>query len=110
MTEVSIYRENGDHHIRIEGHAGYGEVGKDIVCAGISTLAYTMINELTNLEKQGVRSSYQLTDGKIHIIFSGDEKILNPVESVIITGFEMIAENFPDNLSLTRGENKNKIC
>lgn len=110
MTKVTIWQEKDEHHIKIEGHAGYGEAGNDIVCAGISTLAYTMINELTNLEKHGVMSSYQLTDGKIHIIFSGDEKIFEPVESVIITGFEMISENFPDNLTLTRGENKNKIC
>lgn len=98
-----------DHHIKIEGHTGYATNGKDIVCAGISTLAYTMINQLTNMEKMGVRVSYQLVDGMIHIIYSGDEKMLSLVEQTIITGFEMIEENFLDFVALTRGEKDFKV-
>jgi uncharacterized protein YsxB (DUF464 family) len=35
--------------ITIEGHAGYAEPGKDIVCAGVSTLAQTLIESLNRL-------------------------------------------------------------
>ncbi|MFR6508676.1 MAG: ribosomal-processing cysteine protease Prp [Dorea sp.] len=46
-------RKNGDRHIlHIEGHAGYGTYGNDIVCAAVSILGYTWINELLILKER----------------------------------------------------------
>lgn len=32
------------NHLSVVGHAGYGKVGYDIVCAGISTLILLLLN------------------------------------------------------------------
>ncbi len=33
----------------MEGHAGYGEEGTDIVCAAVSSAAYLVVNTLTEI-------------------------------------------------------------
>jgi uncharacterized protein YsxB (DUF464 family) len=48
---------------RISGHAGYGEYGHDILCAGISAIAQTVIGSL--LDIAGVEPVYVLAEGDI---------------------------------------------
>ena len=44
MTKV-FYREYYDNTlIVIEGHSGFAESGKDVVCAGVSALVFTLVN------------------------------------------------------------------
>ena len=38
--------EINDYELKIHGHAEFAEKGKDIVCAGISTLFYTLYEVL----------------------------------------------------------------
>ena len=42
MIEIEIEQ----FKITVKGHSGYDEIGKDIVCAGVSTLAQTLRGEL----------------------------------------------------------------
>jgi uncharacterized protein YsxB (DUF464 family) len=50
MTYITT-REYRDNYLVIaEGHSGYGNRGSDIVCAGISTLVYALINTLLDEE------------------------------------------------------------
>ena len=44
MTSIRIDVEGMT--LEIDGHAGYAPVGQDIVCAAISTLAYTLAQNL----------------------------------------------------------------
>jgi len=54
MIKVLI-KENS---IRIKGHANYSEYGKDIVCASVSSVIYTTVNSIMNIDK----SSIEYTD------------------------------------------------
>ena len=45
--------------IRAEGHAGYAETGKDIVCAGVSVLMETLLGRM--LEEQQKTGDVQVT-------------------------------------------------
>jgi len=51
MIKISIIQD-GDKNIKgflIKGHAGYDEIGRDIVCSAVSAVAYTGIAALLNL-------------------------------------------------------------
>ena len=49
MTKVILYYKNEHvYRFRIDGHAGFGEHGEDIVCSAISILT---INTLNSIEK-----------------------------------------------------------
>lgn len=103
MTRV-FYRERYDRTlIIVEGHSGFGEYGGDIVCAGISTLVFTLVNAIADEECYDrlklVRNIVR--DGYVCLEFEAfdfaKERISGMVDAVI-TGFLMLAERYPKNL------------
>ena len=48
MTTITIYQDQNQMPVGFstKGHAGYGEYGEDIVCAGISALVLNAINSI----------------------------------------------------------------
>lgn len=105
MTEVTIQEDKGKHVFEIKGHAGYGECGTDIVCAAISTLGYTLLNELILLEKRGKVTNVRHNEAKgyLCITFYGNGKEVQTVLETIETGFYMLQEKFFEFLRV-RGE------
>ncbi len=90
MTEVSV-RKDG---ITVSGHAGYAEAGKDIVCAGVTTLTQTLISSLKELTANDIE--YEISLGRADIYYrdlSEAGKLL--VDSFFI-GICRIADEFPD--------------
>lgn len=80
--------------ITVSGHAGYAEVGKDIVCAGVSALVQGLIGSVESLTSDLIQ--YDITPGRADIYFknlSGAGKLL--VDSFFI-GVCQIADEFPD--------------
>ena len=106
MTEITVDKTGNEHRLLLKGHAGYGAAGQDIVCAGISTIAYTWINELQILEERGMAYDVECdaADGELKICFSGEKEELLTAYETIITGLLMLEENYPDYLSVNRGE------
>ena len=50
MIRVTFHKK--DHELvsfEMTGHAGFGEYGEDIVCAGVSALAITTVNSIEKL-------------------------------------------------------------
>lgn len=105
MTEVTIQEDRGKYVFEIKGHAGYGECGTDIVCAAISTLGYTLLNELMLLEKHGAIANVECeeAEGYLCITFYGKSKEAQMAIETIETGFYMLQENFFEFLRV-RGE------
>ncbi len=90
MIAVSV-RKDG---ITVSGHAGYAEVGKDIVCAGVSALVQGLIGSVESLTSDLIQ--YDITPGRADIYFknlSGAGKLL--IDSFFI-GVCSIADEFPD--------------
>lgn len=90
MIAVSV-RKDG---IEINGHAGYAEAGKDIVCAGVTALTQTLIRSIENLTSDKIE--YEISPGKADIHFrnlSEEGKLL--VDSFFI-GVCQIADEFPE--------------
>ena len=90
MTVVGV-REDG---ITVSGHAGYAEIGKDIVCAGVTALTQTLIRSLENLTRDGIK--YEISPGRADIHYgnlSEEGKLL--VDSFFI-GACLIADEFPE--------------
>ena len=90
MIAVSV-RKDG---IEINGHAGYAEAGKDIVCAGVTALTQTLIRSIENLTSDKIE--YEISSGRTDIHFrnlSEEGKLL--VDSFFI-GICQIADEFPE--------------
>ena len=76
--------------LRMEGHAGGGEVGRDPVCAALSMLMYTL---LAALPAEGTRR--ELADGFCFV--SGGER---RVYEVIAAWLRLLAAAYPALVSM----------
>lgn len=68
MIVVKVTR-NG---LIVEGHAGYAETGKDIICAAVSALTQTLIAGIESLTDD--RISYEIKPGKVNIVYGNLSK------------------------------------
>ena len=79
-----------------KGHAGLDEQGKDIVCAAVTALCYTLVESLPADKWQG-----GMYEGDIRIEMDcsqqSDER---KAFDVIARGMKVLAANYPDNIQL----------
>lgn len=87
MIKVSIKKDN----IIINGHSGYDVQGKDIVCAGVSTLVTTTVNAIIRIDDKAIE--YKVDDGYVNIsILKHDKYIDILIENMISLLKEMEAQ------------------
>lgn len=94
MIEVTV-RKDG---VKVSGHAGYAEAGKDIVCAGVTALTQSLVSSMKELTVNDIE--YKISPGRADIHYrdlSEAGKLL--VDSFFI-GICRIADEFPDNVRI----------
>ena len=90
MIEVTVCKDE----IKISGHANYAVSGSDIVCAGVTALAQTLIKSIEDLT--GDKIEYEISPGRVDIKYGNlSEKSRALVDSFFI-GICMIADEFPE--------------
>lgn len=90
MIEVTVRKDE----IKIAGHANYAVSGSDIVCAGVTALAQTLIKSMKDLTDDKIE--YEISPGKVDIKYGNvSEKSKALVDSFFI-GICMIADEFPE--------------
>lgn len=92
MIEVTV-RKGG---ITVSGHAGYAEVGKDIVCAGITALTQTLVSSLEELTVNDVE--YDISPGRADIKYGNLSEAGKLLVDSFFIGICRIADEFPDNV------------
>ena len=107
MLEITVCLSQNS--IRMSGHANYNEQGKDIVCSAASILFYTLADTLTKF-KDGLKKEPRIhirgeNEKKIDCFIScrpKEEYMLNfqTVYFTIVNGFELLANGYPENISL----------
>ena len=99
-TDPNTYRAS----LIVDGHANFDDFGKDIVCASVSILTYTIAKVIDN--NMGSRiaenSVVRLDNGKAFINVHCMSRecyldILGHFETVL-TGYNLIAEEYPQNI------------
>ena len=91
---IEIRREK--RGIYISGHAGYAERGKDIVCAGVSTLAQTLIASVEMLTDEKIQ--YAISPGTVDIKYGNLSEQAQLLIDSFFVGAELIAATYPDYL------------
>lgn len=105
MTKVYFRHYYDKFLIVAEGHSGFAENGKDVVCAGVSTLLYTLLNTLLDEESSDrVRIMRNIVrDGYMSIEFEAFDYAKERVNGIVdacITGLQMLAEAYPHNVRM----------
>ena len=95
MIYVHFECKNGNDYygLTIEGHAGYSDNGNDIVCAGASAIAYTLLGYLNNLEIDTL--NYRDCSGDFYVnCVTDDERVETAFEMAEI-GFLQLENTYP---------------
>lgn len=85
------------------GHAGYGAIGHDIVCAGISAILYSLAAYLEGVYKRNPTCGFRREerDGMLYLRIDMSEEA-EIAFAVAAAGLELITGAFPQAVSLSR--------
>lgn len=86
--------------ITIEGHAGYEEKGKDIVCAAVSTLIQTMVATIEQKEPEAIE--YKLTPGDSEVFITHPSELTKTLIDAFFIGVNEIADSHPDYVKIVQ--------
>lgn len=106
MTRVRYHPE--EYHLSVEGHAGAGAYGEDVVCAGISVLSFTLIQAA---EEFNMHLYLNETDGSLDVRCypdEEDEERCRFLFNVLADGFDMMAAKYPEYIKFTGGSYGNE--
>lgn len=97
MTRVNYCRDEERHKLAVQGHAGYDETGRDIVCAGVSAISYALLGFL--YDAGGVIEKAQTGSGEMVIECERAAGIDSAFHMAMI-GYLQIAKKYPQHVDV----------
>ena len=101
MIQVTYYRQY--NRVTVEGHAGSGPEGHDLVCSAVSALALTLAGNVSYMAAQEAVHDVitKLEEGNAEIQCTPYRRYKDSVAQVyraICVGFELLATKYPENI------------
>ena len=91
------------NRVTVDGHAGSGPKGHDLVCASVSALALTLAGNVSYMEAQEAVFGViiKLEEGNAEIQCTPYRRYKDSVEQIfraVCVGFELLSTKYPDNI------------
>ena len=103
MIQVSIGMcEEHIIPLQCKGHAGYAEAGKDLVCAGVSSILFGALNALDEMEKDNV--DLRVTNSKISIRGKEDSEHIQLLLKMILIQLKTVQESYQEYIEIKKME------
>jgi uncharacterized protein YsxB (DUF464 family) len=109
MIRISVRygRDGSIEAFSVNGHAGYDEAGRDIVCAAVSAVVQTAVIGLTDVV--GLSPEYHRQDGFLQCILptglsDKDRKAAGLVLHTMLAGLKSIQYGYSDFISIEERE------
>lgn len=100
---VKVYidsNELGINRINVKDHAGYKDAGQDLVCAGVSSIVFGMMNALELLANN--QCHFQIEEADITIEVKAMSQIVNNLLTAMIIQLQTIEENYRAYIKIIR--------
>ena len=98
MIKVIITKENNNiKEITLKGHALYADLGKDIVCAAVSSIVITTVNAIKRIDSQAI--SYE-DNGSVLIKILKHDEITNKLTENLADLLKELANDYPKNIKI----------
>jgi uncharacterized protein YsxB (DUF464 family) len=98
MIKINVLKKNEQlSKIKITGHAGYDDYGKDIVCAAVSATVITTINGILALSK--TIEYIENKDGVVIEVIKEDE-ITNKLLNNMLSMLSELEKDYPKNIKI----------
>lgn len=95
MIKVSIKQKQ----IIIKGHANYDELGKDIVCASVSSMVITTVNAILRIDNDAIKYS---DNNGVTIDIIKDDEITSKLINNLIDLLEELEKQYPKYIEIRR--------
>lgn len=90
----------------LDGHAGCGEEGEDLLCASVSSAAYMTANTITDVMQ--IHTPVEVADGHMRLALPPQEA---QRAQTVLKGFALhmasLAEDYPENIKVIYGGVRN---
>ena len=86
------------NRITATGHARYAQQGKDIVCAAVSSIVTTTINNVIALEDDTIK--YDTKEGNVFITVLRNSKVTDKLLNVMLNMLKELATDYPQNIKI----------
>ena len=98
MIKVNVkYNNNKVYELVIKGHAGYDVHGKDIVCAAVSSMAITTVNNIIALDDS---IDYEENSGLLIIRVKRDTEVNNKLLDNLVRMLTELKAQYPKNIEI----------
>ncbi len=94
-----IYKEN---LIKVSGHAMYAAYGSDIVCASASSIIYTTINGILNMNSNALNVNDNNDELTIKVI--SDDQNTKLLINNMLDLLKDLEKQYPKNIKISKGE------
>ena len=98
MMKVDCWEEPNMLCVEVTGHAGYDVAGKDIVCAAVSMLMYTLRQRQQDLNAKPFECEMRSGYAKIKV----PEISMRESYETVASGLKLLSEQYPENVEFTR--------
>lgn len=99
MIKVNyVVSNNLIKRVSIKGHAFYDTYGKDIVCAAVSSIVTTTINDILALTEDKIK--YDTQDGNVLITVVSDNEVVEKLLNVMLNMLKELASDYPKNIKI----------
>lgn len=108
MINVRFEEKGAERALTVSGHANYAEMGKDIVCSGVSAIALALASFVENYSE---RNSIQIEDGGgfVKIIAFNCDKGVDAAFRMALIGMLQIEMSFPKYVTVSHCKKNKKI-
>ena len=90
-----------DDAVSVTGHAGYAELGKDIVCAGVTALVQGLVESIRQLTQD--MPEWHMSSGEFQLNTENLSKESLFLISSFFIAVQLIADEFPGHVQIRRG-------
>ena len=86
--------------IKVKGHAGFENMGKDIVCASVSSIIYTSINGIMNIDKSAIK--YEDNEKLLKIEILRKSTVVDILLNNMVGLLEELENQYPENIKIIK--------
>ena len=97
MIKVEI----SDKKIRVLGHAGYDDYGRDIVCASVSSIVITSVNAILSFDNEAI--NYEEKKDELIINILKTDKVTKKLLDNMIDLLKELSNQYEENIKVIGG-------
>ena len=103
MITVKVKIDNNQYqHLSVKGHAGSDEYGKDLICAGVSSIMFGLLNAIEMADKGVV---INVKDNLIEVINNSNNTKVNNYLELAVLQLKTIEESYSQYIKIDERRN-----